>query len=212
MFENMDGTMRALAKKMTQWEEHLHFAVKFARQKLSNYYAEVTPITGMILSSAHILDPFRKLRLFRKWAKGMDINHQDKTSYTTQYQKGFLKYVENEYFCRHWWMLVIYPYNVSGSNLFLSAKASGFGESSFNPCEVSKDDEEWLTRESLAETTPRQRDSTAHLLTAARLYLNSPPDASQNWGHVNPNLTDYHSYPMKIGSTFWLPDITNTWC
>jgi len=30
----------------------------------------------------------------------MDINPEDKTSYTTQYQEAFLKYVENEY--PHW--------------------------------------------------------------------------------------------------------------
>jgi len=59
MFDHMDGVMRALAKKKTQWKEDLFFAVKLARQKLSKYYAEVTPTTGMILSSAHIVDRFR---------------------------------------------------------------------------------------------------------------------------------------------------------
>jgi len=66
MFDHMDGVMRALAKKKTQWKEDLFFAVKLARQKLSKYYAEVTPTTGMILNSAQILDQFRKLRSFRK--------------------------------------------------------------------------------------------------------------------------------------------------
>jgi len=61
MFDQMDGVMRALAKKKTQWKEDLFFAVKLARQKLSKYYVEVTPMTGMLLISAHILDPFRKL-------------------------------------------------------------------------------------------------------------------------------------------------------
>jgi len=84
MFEHMDGVMRALAKKKTPWKEDLSFAVKLARQKLSKYYAEVTPTTGMLQISAHILDPFRKLRSFRKWDKGMDINPEDETSYTTQ--------------------------------------------------------------------------------------------------------------------------------
>jgi len=60
MFNHMDGVMRALAKK-TQWKEDLFFAVKLARQKLSKYYAEVTPTTGMLLISAQILHPFRKL-------------------------------------------------------------------------------------------------------------------------------------------------------
>ena len=85
MFDYMDGVMRALAKNKTQWKEDLFFAVKLARQKLSKYFAEVTPTTGMLLISAHILDPFRKLRSFRKWDKGMDINPEDETSYTSQY-------------------------------------------------------------------------------------------------------------------------------
>jgi len=75
MFDHMDGVMRALANKKTQWKEDLFFAVKLARQKLSKYYAEVTPTTGIHLISAHILDHFRKLRLFSNWDKGMDINH-----------------------------------------------------------------------------------------------------------------------------------------
>jgi hypothetical protein len=30
MFDNMDGVMRALAKKKTKWKEDQYFAVKFA--------------------------------------------------------------------------------------------------------------------------------------------------------------------------------------
>jgi len=74
MFNPMDGVMRALGKKKTQCKEDLYFAVKLGRLKLSIYYAEGTPMTGMLLISAHILDSFRKLRLFRKWDKGMAIN------------------------------------------------------------------------------------------------------------------------------------------
>jgi len=96
MFDHMDGVMRALAKKKTPWKEDLFFAVKLARQKLSKYYAEVTPTTGMLLISVHILDPCRKLQSFRKWDKGMDINPEDETSSTTKSQEAFLKYVENE--------------------------------------------------------------------------------------------------------------------
>jgi len=62
MFDHMDGVMRALAKKKTPWKEDLFFAVKLAQQKLSKYYAEVTPSMGMLHISAHILDPFQKLR------------------------------------------------------------------------------------------------------------------------------------------------------
>ena len=59
--------------------------------------------------------------------------------------------------------------------------------------------------------TPGQSDRTARLLTAARLYLNSPPEAPKNWGQINPNLNDYHSDPMEISSTFWILDITDWW-
>jgi len=74
----------------------MFFDVKLARQKLSKYHAEVIPTTGRLLISAHILDSFRVLRSFRKWDKGMDIDSEDETSYTTQYQKAFLNYVEDE--------------------------------------------------------------------------------------------------------------------
>jgi len=63
----------------------------------------------------------------------------------------------------------------------------------------------------VAETTPGRSDHAARLLTAARLYLNSPPEAPKNWGQINPNLNDYHSDPMEISTTFWIPDITDWW-
>jgi len=84
MFNHMDGIMRALAKKKTQWMEDFFFTVKLARQKLSKYYSEVTPATGMLLISAHILKPGRKLWFFWHWDKGTDINAEHETSYTTQ--------------------------------------------------------------------------------------------------------------------------------
>jgi len=97
----MDGMMWGFANKRTQWKEDLFCAVQLARQKLSKYYAEVTPTTWLLLIAAHILDSFRMLRSFRKWDKGMNINPEDETSYTTQYQEAFLRYVENEYFAKH---------------------------------------------------------------------------------------------------------------
>jgi len=124
----MDSVMQALAEKKTKWKDDFYFAKKFAPQKVSKYYAEVTPTTGMLLISAHILNPFRKLRSFRKWDKAMDINPEDETSYTTQYLEAFLKYVEKKYCANHRPMSVIKPKNIPGSNLFPSAKASGFGQ------------------------------------------------------------------------------------
>ena len=63
----------------------------------------------------------------------------------------------------------------------------------------------------VAEMTPRRSDRAVHLLTAARLYSNSSPEAPKNWREINSNLNDYHSDPMEFSSTFWIPDITDWW-
>ena len=59
MFDHMDGIIQTLPQKKARWKENFFFAMKLAWQKLSKYCAEVTPSTGMVLISAHILDPFR---------------------------------------------------------------------------------------------------------------------------------------------------------
>jgi len=87
--------------------------------------------------------------------------------------------------------------------------ASRSGQSSYDPYDLSSDDDEYLMATNVAEKTPGRSDRAARLLPAARLYLNSPPELPQNWGQINPNLNDYHSDPMEISSTFWLPDITD---
>ena len=99
--------------------------------------------------------------------------------------------------------------SLPSSNPISSSTASGFCQSSFDPYDLSSDDEEYLTPNIIAETTPRRGDRAARLLTAARLYLNSPPEAPTNWGQINPTLNDYHSDQMEFSSTFWLPDITD---
>jgi hypothetical protein len=98
---------------------------------------------------------------------------------------------------------------VPSSNLVPSATASRSYQWSFDPYDLSSDDEEYLTPNNVAETTPWRSDHAARVLTAARLYLNSPPEAPKNWGQINPNLNDYHLDPMEISSTFWIPDITD---
>jgi len=211
MFVHMDGVMRNLAKKKTQWEEALVFAVKCARQKLSKYYTQVTPTTGMLLITPHILDPFRKLRSFRKWDKGMDINPEDETSYTTQYHEAFLKYVENEYCAKHRRLPVIKSDNSGNNNLSFFEIASRSGQSPYDPYDLSSDDDEYLMPTDVAETTPGRSDCAARLLTAGRLHLNSRPELPQSWGQINPDLNDYHSDPMELSSTFLLPDITDWW-
>jgi len=89
--------------------------------------------------------------------------------------------------------------------------ASRSGQSSYDPYDLSSDDEEYLMPTNVAETTPGRSDRAARLLTAARLYLNSPPELPQNWGQIDPNLNDYHSDPTETSSTFWLPHITDWW-
>jgi hypothetical protein len=89
--------------------------------------------------------------------------------------------------------------------------ASTSGESSSNPYDLSSDDDEYLMPNNVAKTTPGRRNCAARLLTAARLYLNSPPELPQDWVQINLNLNDYHSDPMEISSTLWLPDITDCW-
>jgi len=79
----------------------MFLAVKLARHKLSKYYAEVNQSTCILLISAHICKSFWKLRLVRTLDTGMDIDPEDETSYPTQYQEAFLKYVENKYCPNH---------------------------------------------------------------------------------------------------------------
>jgi len=132
----------------------------------------------------------------------MDINPDDETSYTTQYQEAFLKYVENEYCAKHRCVLVNKQESLPSSNLIPSAPASGSCQSSFDPYDSSSDDAEYLISNNVAETTPRLSDCAAHLLTGASLYLNLPPAAPNNWGHIDSNLNDYHSDEGQMGSTF----------
>jgi len=112
----------------------------------------------------------------------MDINPEDETSYTTQYQEAFLKYVEHKYCAKPRRVQVNKPKNALSNNLVPSAMASGSGQSSFDPYDLSSDDEGYLRSDNVAETTPGWIDHAAPLLTAARLYLNSPPEVPKNRG------------------------------
>jgi hypothetical protein len=111
----------------------------------------------------------------------MDINSEDETSYTTQFQEAFLKYVANEYCATHRRVLVNKFETVQNRNFVPSTTASGSYQSSFDPYDSSSNDEEWLTPDNVAETTPVRSDLAACLSTGARLYLNSPPEAPKNW-------------------------------
>jgi len=156
----------------------------------------------MVLISAHILDPFQTLRLFWKWDKGMYINSEDETSYTTKYQEGFLRYMENKYCAKHRRLPVTQSENIPKHNVSLSAVASRPGQSSYDLYDLSSDNEQYLMPNHVAKTTPRRSDCAASLLTTARLYLDSPPELPHNWGRNNLNPNDYHSNPMEISRTF----------
>jgi hypothetical protein len=62
----------------------------------------------------------------------MDSNPEDDTSYTTQYQKAFLKNVEFEYCAKRRGVPVNKLETVPSSNLVPSATASGSYQSSFD--------------------------------------------------------------------------------
>jgi hypothetical protein len=106
----------------------------------------------------------------------MDINPEDETSYTTQYQEAFLKYVENKYCAKHRQLPVIKSNNTQNNNLSSFEMASRSGQSSYDPYDLSRDDDEYLMPINVAKLSLGQSDRAARLLTATRLYLNSPPE------------------------------------
>jgi len=91
----------------------------------------------------------------------MDINPEDVTSYTTQYQEAFLKYVENEYSAKHWCVPVNKHETLPRSNLMPSVTALGSCQSSFDPYDLSSHDEEYWTPKDVAEMTPGQSNHAA---------------------------------------------------
>jgi len=125
--------------------------------------------------------------------------------------KAFLKYVQNEYCDKHRHVPVKKLESLQTSKIMPPATASEYWQSSFNPYDVSSDDEEYLTPNNVAEMIPGRSNHAARLLTTARLYWTSPPEAPKYWGKNNPNLNDYHSNPMEISGTFRIPDITDWW-
>jgi len=198
-------------RRKTQRKQDLFFSVKLTQQRLPKYSVEATPTSTMLLLSTYIRDLFRKLRLSRRWATGMGINPKHETSYTTQYHDAIQKYVENECCTKNWYGPVNKHQYVPSNNPFSSTTAAGSGQTSSDWIDLSHDDEHYLMPTTVAETTPRRSDCTAYLLTAARLYLISPPEAPNNWGQIDPNVNDYRPDPIVISSTFCIPNITDWW-
>jgi hypothetical protein len=91
-------------------------------------------------------------------------------------------------------MSITKPENDQHSTMLPSANPSGFGQSSFEPYDLSSDDDEYLTPNCVAPTTHRQSYRAAYSLTAARLYFNALPESPKTSGQVNQNVNDYHSH------------------
>jgi len=162
MFNHMDGTMWAVAKKKTHLKDNLNFAAKLACQKLFKYYIEVTPTPGMLLIWAHILDRYWQLWYFSKWEKRMHINPENDTFYTTQYQEAYLICLENNYCAKYRCWAVIKSETVLSNDLFSFAIASRSCQSSYGPYAYSNDDEENLQSKNLADEMSRLNDHTEH--------------------------------------------------
>jgi len=109
--------------------------------------------------------------------------------------------VVKEYYAKHRRLPVIKPEKIPDNNSISSAIASRSGQSSYDTCDFSSDDEEYLMPNNVAKTTPGRSDRAALLLTTPTLYLNTPHELPQNCGQTNPNLNDYHSDPVEIIST-----------
>jgi len=127
----------------------------------------------------------------------MDINLADKISHTTQYHEAFLMYMENEYSAKHRWVPVNEHDTLLRSNHIPSITVLIFCQSTFDPDDLSSDDEEYWTPNNVAESTPGRSKRASPLSTATKLYLNSPPEALKNRGQINPNLND--DTPMQCG-------------
>jgi len=146
-----------------------------------------------------------------KWDKEIDINPEDETSYATQYQEACLTYMENEYSAKHRRVLVNKPDSVPNRTLVPAIKAVWTGQSSFDRYDFSIYDEEYSELNTVVEMTSSWSIRAASILSAAFLYLNSPPEVLENWGQIDLNLNLYNSDPMEICSTLWILDITDWW-
>jgi hypothetical protein len=110
----------------------------------------------------------------------MDITPEEETSYTTQYQEVLQKNVESEYCAKHRYLPITKPKSILCDNLFSSTMASRSGQSSYDPYDLSSDNEEYLMPNHVAATTPRQSDHAARQLTPTRILLISLPELPQS--------------------------------
>jgi len=84
----------------------------------------------------------------------MDINREDQSSESTQYQKAFLNYVENEQSTKHRRFHLTERESIPSNNVISSANAPRSGQSGQDPCDLSNNDEELIMSIYVAERTP----------------------------------------------------------
>jgi len=84
----------------------------------------------------------------------MDINPEDETPYTRQYQEAFLKYVGNKYYAKHRGLLVTKPERVPNNNLVYSAMAPRSGQCSHDRYDLSSNVAEYIMPKNVDKTRP----------------------------------------------------------
>lgn len=96
MFNHFDRVISTLSHKRAEWKQDLKNATAAASSKLSAYYSDVTPESGLLMILAVILDPFTRLSIFRKWDRATR-NDLEPTSYESTYRKVFMEYYDLHY-------------------------------------------------------------------------------------------------------------------
>jgi len=85
------------------------------------------------------------------WDEETDINPEDETSNTIQYQDAFLKLVQNEYYAKHRHVPVNIHEIVPRSNLIPSRTVLESRQSFFEPTDLSSDDDKYLAPNNVTE-------------------------------------------------------------
>jgi hypothetical protein len=97
VFDHFDSVLDALKSKKAQWQIDLREATQAARTVMMKYYDEIRPGAGTLIILGHILDPFRKIKAFKKWDIREGGKPSDEDSYTAQNRQVFLDYFEKHY-------------------------------------------------------------------------------------------------------------------
>jgi len=212
MFDHMEGIIKALAKKQIQWKVDIRRAMRSARSKLSAYYAEVTPESGLLLILVQMLDPYRKTRMFQHWDKRAGVSPASPGSYTSQYTQAFLDYWEKNYVSKMIEKATI-KLEPAGPSPAKANAGSLPKPSNFVYCVDSDSDDEIPA--SLLTATPRRTNHRAQLVGIARQYLENSRIDAASIGQINPanddSLTDPDANPNDVTGSFWSPSVAAWW-